>query len=58
MEKSTTYKLNADGTIKVISGKSTSFKEKLERKYPTPNADKYLKERPETNNFDTHKWLK
>ena len=58
MSKNTSYKLNADGTIRTITTKDTSFKERLEKRYPTPNADKLLKENPEINIFDSHKFLK
>lgn len=58
MTNTTTYQLNADGTIKTITTKNDSFKERLEKKYQTPNADKILRENPESNNFDSHKFLK
>lgn len=58
MKNSTTYKLNADGTIKVITKKETEFSKRLDDKFKTPRADKILKENPEINDFDTHKFLK
>lgn len=58
MAKTTSYKLNADGTIKVITKKDTEFSKRLNEKYQTPNADKLLKEKPEMEEFDTHKFRK
>ena len=56
--KNTSYKLNADGTIRTLNTKETSFKERLAKKYPTPNADKIIKNNPDIEKFDTHKFLK
>lgn len=51
-----TYTINPDGTVIINDNKTTSFKERLDAKYPTPNSDKLDQE--VINYYDEHKLYK
>ena len=51
-----TYTINPDRTVTTDANKTTSFKERLDAKYPTPNTDKLDKE--VINDYDEHKLYK
>lgn len=50
------YTVNPDGTLNIKETDNTELKNRLEKKYPTKGADKYLKENEDK--FDDHKYYK
>ncbi len=51
-----TYTINPDRTVTTNANKTTSFKERLDAKYPTPKMDKV--DTRVINNYDEHKLYK
>ncbi len=51
-----TYTINPDRTVTTNANKTTSFKERLDAKYPTPKMDKV--DTKVINNYDEHKLYK
>ena len=50
------YTVNPDRTVTTDANKTTSFKERLDTKYPTPNSDKL--DTTVINDYDEHKLYK
>lgn len=51
-----TYTINPDRTVTTNANKSTSFKERLDAQYPTPNVDKL--DVDVLNDYDEYKLYK
>lgn len=51
-----TYTINPDRTVTTDANKTTSFKERLDAQYPTPNSDKL--DTTVINDYDEHKLYK
>lgn len=52
------YKVTPNSTITIKQPDPLSdYAKRLAEKYPTPNADKVLKDNPEMKEFDEHKFF-